>query len=186
MPQTIWHCFSGQLLMLFQMVCFVLLTVLHPKTLLLIGCEISTANRNPTNKCFFNGNTESKTKHTIWKSIEIWAENWCEIACGILFDLFTPWQVVRVFLKRPYLWVETSWRLQLDRPAIVSTLGLEPTRWKTQPKLPRVFPNTGGPHPVGNMPETEKDIAILMARFLRREQNYFQELAWCWHLLDNS
>ena len=52
MPQTIWHRFSGQLSMLFQMVCSVLLTVLHPKTLLLIGCEISTANQNPTNKWF--------------------------------------------------------------------------------------------------------------------------------------
>ena len=38
--------------MLFQMVCSVLLTVLQPKTLLLIGCEISTANQIPTNKWF--------------------------------------------------------------------------------------------------------------------------------------
>ena len=35
----------------------------------------------------FNGNTESKTEHTIWKSIKNWAENWCQIVCGILFDL---------------------------------------------------------------------------------------------------
>ena len=52
MPQTIWHRFSGQLLMLFQTVCSVLLTVLHLKTLLLIGCEISTTNQNLTNKWF--------------------------------------------------------------------------------------------------------------------------------------
>ena len=52
MPQTIWHRFSGQLLMLFKMVCSVLLTVLHLKTLLLISCEISTANQNLTNKGF--------------------------------------------------------------------------------------------------------------------------------------
>ena len=52
MPQTIWHRFSSQLLMPFQMVCSVLLTVLQPKTLLLIGCEISTANQKPTNKWF--------------------------------------------------------------------------------------------------------------------------------------
>ena len=36
---------------------------------------------------FFNGNTESKTEHTIWKSIKNWAENWWQIVCGILFDL---------------------------------------------------------------------------------------------------
>ena len=52
-PLTIWHRFSVQLLMLFQMVCSALLTaVLHPKTVLLIGCEISTANQIPTNKWF--------------------------------------------------------------------------------------------------------------------------------------
>ena len=35
----------------------------------------------------FNGNTESKTEHTIWKSIKNLAENWYQIVCGILFDL---------------------------------------------------------------------------------------------------
>ena len=35
----------------------------------------------------FNGNSESKTEHSIWKSIKNWAENWCQIVCGILFDL---------------------------------------------------------------------------------------------------
>ena len=60
MPQTIWHRFSGQLLMLFQMVCSVLLTVLHLKTLLLIGCEISTANQNPTNKWFLMATQRAK------------------------------------------------------------------------------------------------------------------------------
>ena len=59
MAQTIWHRFSGQLLMLFQIVCFVLLTVLHLKTLLL------TANQNPTNNVDFNADTESKMGHTI-------------------------------------------------------------------------------------------------------------------------
>ena len=86
MPQTIWHCFSGQLLMLFQIVCSVLLPVLHLKTLLLIGCENSTANQISTNN-FFNGNTESKAEHTIWESIQNWAENWGQIICGILFHL---------------------------------------------------------------------------------------------------
>ena len=47
MPQTIWYRFSAQFLMLFQLVCYVLLTVFHLKTLLLIGCKISTANQNP-------------------------------------------------------------------------------------------------------------------------------------------
>ena len=35
----------------------------------------------------FNANTESKTEYTIWKNIKNWAENWCQIVCGILFDL---------------------------------------------------------------------------------------------------
>ena len=61
MSQTIWHRFSSQLLMPFQMVCSVLHTVLHQKTLLLIGCEFSTANQEPTNKYIvFNGNIEEK------------------------------------------------------------------------------------------------------------------------------
>ena len=41
---------SGQLLILFEMACSGLVTVLHPKALLLIGFEISTANQNSTNK----------------------------------------------------------------------------------------------------------------------------------------
>ena len=48
MPQTIWHGFSSQLLMPFQMVRSVLLTVLR----LLIGCEFSTANQSRTNTWF--------------------------------------------------------------------------------------------------------------------------------------
>ena len=52
MPQTFWHHLSDQLLIISQMVCSVLLTALHCKTLLLIGCEISTANKTLTNKCF--------------------------------------------------------------------------------------------------------------------------------------
>ena len=36
-----------------SLVCSVLLTVLHHKTLLLIGCEFSTANQETTNKWFF-------------------------------------------------------------------------------------------------------------------------------------
>ena len=58
--KAIWHRFSGQLLMLFQMVCSNLLTVLHLKTLLLIGCEFSTANQNPTNKWFLMATQRAK------------------------------------------------------------------------------------------------------------------------------
>ena len=46
---AIWHCFWSQIWMPFQMVCSALLTILHHKTLLLIGCEFSTANQEPTN-----------------------------------------------------------------------------------------------------------------------------------------
>ena len=46
--------------MIFQMVCSILLIVLHPKTLLLIGCEISTANQNPTNKWFLMATQRAK------------------------------------------------------------------------------------------------------------------------------
>ena len=52
--------FLGQLLMLFQMVCSILLTVLHLKTLLLIGCKISTANRNPSNNWFLMATQRAK------------------------------------------------------------------------------------------------------------------------------
>ena len=60
MPQTIWHRFSSQLLMPFQMVWSVLLTVLHLKTLLLIGCEFSTANQKATNKWFLMATQREK------------------------------------------------------------------------------------------------------------------------------
>ena len=60
MSKTILHCLSGKLLMLFQMVCSVLLTVLHLKTLLLIGCEFSTANRELINQWFFMATQREK------------------------------------------------------------------------------------------------------------------------------
>ena len=89
MPQTIWHSFSGQLSMLFQMVWSVLLTVFHLKTLLLIGCEISTANQNLTNKWFLMATQRAKRSTP---SERAWAlktelKFWCQIVCGILFDL---------------------------------------------------------------------------------------------------
>ena len=42
------------------MVCSVLLTVLHLKTLQLIGCEFSTANQKPTNKWFLMATQREK------------------------------------------------------------------------------------------------------------------------------
>ena len=67
--------------MLFQMVCSVLLTVLHLKILLLIGCEFSTANQDPTNKWFLMATQRAKP------STPSEAENWCQIVGGILLDL---------------------------------------------------------------------------------------------------
>ena len=69
------------------MVCSIVLTVLHSNTLLVIGCEISTVNQNPTNKWLLMATQNSKTEHTIWKSNETWPENWFQIFCDILFDL---------------------------------------------------------------------------------------------------
>ena len=67
--------FPSQLLMPFQIVWSVLLTVLHLKTLLLIDCEFSTANQKPTNKWFLmvtqrkNGTHHLKEqKELSWKS----------------------------------------------------------------------------------------------------------------------
>ena len=42
------------------LVCSVLLTVLHLKTLLLIGCEFSTANQKATNKWFLMATQREK------------------------------------------------------------------------------------------------------------------------------
>ena len=52
--------FSSLLLMPFQMVCSVLQTVLHLKTLLLIGCKFSTANQKATNKWFLMATQREK------------------------------------------------------------------------------------------------------------------------------
>ena len=81
MPQTIWHRFSGELLMLFQMVCLVLLTVLHFKTLLLIGCKFSTANQNPRSKGLLMARKRAERSTPSKRALKT------EIVCGILFDL---------------------------------------------------------------------------------------------------
>ena len=69
----------------FQMVFSVLLTVLHHKTLLLIGCEFSTANQKPTNKWFLMATQRAKWIAPSERALK--NENWCQIVCGILFDL---------------------------------------------------------------------------------------------------
>ena len=46
--------------MAFQMVCSVLLTVLHLKTMLLIGCEFSTADEELAIKCFLMATQREK------------------------------------------------------------------------------------------------------------------------------
>jgi len=59
----------------------------------------------------FNGNTESKTEHAIWKSIKNSAENWYRIVCGILFDLIYSitssaldiWKTLNIFEILKYL-----------------------------------------------------------------------------------
>ena len=71
------HCFSSNLLMLFQMMCSVWLTVLHLKTLLLIGCEFSTANQEPTNKWFLMATQREKRSTPSERALKT----------GILFDL---------------------------------------------------------------------------------------------------
>ena len=47
-------------LMLFQIECSILLTVLHLKTLLLIGCKFTTAYQKPTNKWFLMATQREK------------------------------------------------------------------------------------------------------------------------------
>ena len=95
MPQTILHCFTVQFVMLFQMVCSIFLTVLHPKTLLLIGCKISTANQIPTNEWFLMA-TQRANRSTPSKRGLINTELKTGVILFVAFCLtrFIPWQVV--------------------------------------------------------------------------------------------
>ena len=74
--------------MVFQMVCCVLLTVLDPKTMLFIGCEISTANQNPTNRWFLLVTQRAKqstlTERSLKTELKLVSG---QIFCGTLFDL---------------------------------------------------------------------------------------------------
>ena len=72
--------------MLFQMVCSVLLTVLHLKTLLLIGCEISTANQNPTNKLFLMATQIAKQSTPSERALKPDLKTGFRLI-GILYDL---------------------------------------------------------------------------------------------------
>ena len=59
-----------------------------------------------------NGNTESKTKHTSWKSIENWADNWCQIVCDILFDLIYSTTSSASIGKRDFPFMDTCGEIE--------------------------------------------------------------------------
>ena len=88
MLQTIWHHFSVQFLLLFQMVCYILLAVLPFTTPIADGWKTFNSQSGSTKRIVSKWNTESKMEHTIWKSNENGAYTWCQIVCSILFDLF--------------------------------------------------------------------------------------------------
>ena len=94
MPQTIWHCFSSQLLIPFQMVCSVLLTMLHQKTLLLIGCEFSTANKKPTNKWFFMATQREKRSTPSEWALKTELKTGVRLFVAFCLTQFVAWQVV--------------------------------------------------------------------------------------------
>jgi len=94
MPQTIWHRFSGHLLMLFQMACSVLLTVLHHKILLLIGCEFSTANQEPTNKWFLMATHRAKWSTPSERALKTELKTGVRLFVAFCLTQFVPWQLV--------------------------------------------------------------------------------------------
>ena len=88
MLQTIWHHFSVQFSLLFQMVHSILLSVLHLKTILLVDRDwlFKFFHQSPVG--VLKGKTASKMEHSFWRSNEHWIEKCCQIVCSILFDLF--------------------------------------------------------------------------------------------------
>ena len=88
MLQTIWHYFSVQFLLLFQMVYSVLLSVLHFKTILVVDPDWLLEVFYQSAVGVLEGNTASKMEHNIWESNENGAYTWCQIVCSILFNLF--------------------------------------------------------------------------------------------------
>ena len=88
MLQTIWHHFSAQFSLLFQMLHSILLAVLPLKTITTDWCKTFNSQSGSIKRMVLKCNTESKTEYTIWKSNEKRTEKWCQIVCSILFDLF--------------------------------------------------------------------------------------------------
>ena len=70
------------------MVCSILLAVLASETPTADWWKSFNSQSGSTKRMVLKCNTESKTEYTIGKSNENWTENWCQIVCSILFDLF--------------------------------------------------------------------------------------------------
>ena len=87
MLQTIWHHFSVQFSLLFQMVYSVLLSVLHFKTILFVDPDWLLNVFHQSVVGVLKGNTASKMEHSIWKSNENWTEKQCHFGshCDILY-----------------------------------------------------------------------------------------------------
>ena len=64
MLQTTKHCFTTKFLMLFQMVCSVLLSVLHFKTILLVDPDWLLKVFHQSAVGVLKGNTASKMEHS--------------------------------------------------------------------------------------------------------------------------
>ena len=88
MLQTVWHHVWAPFSLFFQMVCSILLAVLPSKTPTADWWKSFHSQSGCTKRMVLKCNTESKTEYTIGKSNENWTENWCQIVCSILFDLF--------------------------------------------------------------------------------------------------
>ena len=135
MPQTIWHRFSGKLLMLLHMVCSVLLTVLHLNTLLLIGCEISTANQIPTNKWFLMATQRAKRSTQSERTFKTELKTGVRLFVAFWLTWFIPWQVVGKTLsdaKQEYVkWIQQRSHLGLSSLALPSTLE-SVSNWKSR------------------------------------------------------
>ena len=86
MPQTIWHQFSAQFLMLFQMVCSVFLWVAIKKTFIcwfLISCWEFTTNQQQGLEV---QHSEQNGPHHLKGNS--WLEKRSQIVYGILFDMY--------------------------------------------------------------------------------------------------
>ena len=81
-------CHTVQFSLIFQMVYSVLPPVLHFKTSLLVDPDWLLKVFHQSGVGVSKGNTASKMEHSTWKSNENWPENWCQIACSVLFEQF--------------------------------------------------------------------------------------------------